>query len=221
MPPFVAEFEHSLICRGAIAMRSIGALIFPGFELLDVFGPLEMFGLMQDRYDLHLVAEQKGPVKSNQSVAAHASRVISEPAHYDIVFVPGGAGTRSEVTNAALLTWIAETSRKAEYTVSVCTGSALLAKAGILDGYRATTNKAAFDWVAEQGPGVQWQRSARWVEDGPFFTSSGVSAGMDMALGAIARMHGRDVAVQVARVCEYHWQEDSTRDPFAEMHGLI
>lgn len=201
-------------------MRKIGALIFPGFELLDVFGPMEMFGMLEDKFELHLVAEQSGPVQSNQRLSAHADRSISDGLHYDILFVPGGAGTRREIGNTQMLEWIAATSQTAEYTLSVCTGSALLAKAGVLDGRRATTNKAAFAWVAEQGPNVDWQRQARWVEDGPFITSSGVSAGMDMALGAIALMHGDALARKVARWCEYTWHEDKTRDPFAALNGL-
>jgi len=103
--------------------------------------------------------------------------------------------------------------------LSVCTGSALLAKAGVLDGRRATTNKAAFSWVADQGPRVAWVKEARWVEDGSFITSSGVSAGMDMALGAIALMHSQKTAEQVAQWCEYSWHQNKDYDPFAKLAG--
>ena len=91
----------------------------------------------------------------------------------------------------------------------------MLAKAGLLDGKRATTNKLAFDWVASQGPKVDWQRKARWVEDGKFITSSGVSAGTDMALALIARLCGIDQAREAAHWAEYVWNEDSRDDPFA------
>jgi transcriptional regulator GlxA family with amidase domain len=124
-------------------------------------------------------------------------------------------GTRREVENRALLRWLAAAADRAEIVASVCTGSALLAKAGVLDGRRATTNKNAFDWVASQGPAVHWQRRARWVEDGKFITSSGVSAGTDMALALIARLCGIDQARQVAHWAEYVWNEDSADDPFA------
>ena len=90
-----------------------------------------------------------------------------------------------------------------------------MAKAGLLDGKRATTNKRAFDWVASQGPNVDWQRKARWVEDGKFITSSGVSAGTDMALALIARLCGIDRAREVAQWAEYVWNEDANDDPFA------
>jgi transcriptional regulator GlxA family with amidase domain len=202
-------------------MRTIGALIFPGFEMLDVFGPMQMFGMLGDKFKLHLVGQAKGRVQSAAELGASADRVLDDGTDYDILFVPGGEGTRREVQNPTVLDWIARTAARAEYTLSACTGSALLAKAGVLDGRRATTNKAAFYWVAEQGPNVRWQRQARWVEDGSIFTSSGVSAGTDMALGAIADMHGREAAEKVAFWCEYNWHQDKDRDPFAAAHGLI
>jgi putative intracellular protease/amidase len=200
-------------------MRKIAALIFPDFELLDLFGPLEMFGMLGSDYALTLVAEAPGPVRSGQGPSAFADKTINDGADYDILFVPGGMGTRREVGNPVLLDWIARTSEQAEFTLSVCTGSALLAKAGALDGRRATTNKMAFDWVTAQGPNVRWVRQARWVEDGKFITSSGVSAGMDMALGAISLMHGDETAEKVARWSEYAWQKDRHFDPFAKLHG--
>ncbi len=201
-------------------MRKIGALIFPGFELLDLFGPLDMFGMLDKLFQIDLVAESTGAVPSNRGPSAHADRKIDEGVAYDILFVPGGSGTRREVDNARLLDWIKDTSGAAEYTLSVCTGSLLLAKAGVLDGRRATTNKAAFTEVAEQCPNVTWVKQARWVEDGPFLTSSGVSAGMDMTLGAIALMHGTETAEKVARWCEYTWHRDRDDDPFAALYGL-
>lgn len=201
-------------------MRTIAALVFPGFELLDLFGPMELFGTLKDRYKLTLIAETMEPVASNQDLRAAPDATL-DSSDYDILFVPGGAGTRREVANTVLLDWIKKTSDQAEFTLSVCTGSALLAKAGILDGKRATTNKEAFSWVTDQGPNVDWVKQARWVEDGAFMTSSGVSAGMDMALGAISRMHGIETAEKVATQCEYTWHRDKTDDPFAKQHGLI
>jgi putative intracellular protease/amidase len=202
-------------------MRRIGALLFPGFELLDVFGPMEMFGLLDEDFHIDLVAQSAGPVPSSQRLAAHAVTTIDSGTNYDILFVPGGRGVRHEINNQELLDWIRETSENAEYTLSVCTGSLLLAKTGILNSRRATTNKAAFSWVVDQAPNVEWVRQARWVEDGPFMTSSGVSAGMDMALGAIAKMKDIETAEKVAEICEYTWHRDSHWDPFAKIHGLV
>ena len=103
---------------------------------------------------------------------------------------------------------------------SVCTGAAILARAGVLDGRRATGNKAFFQWVADQGPRVSWVREARWVVDGKFATSSGVSAGIDMALDLIARTAGTETAENLARAMEYEWHRDAGWDPFAKLWGL-
>ncbi len=201
-------------------MHTVGVLVFPGFELLDVFGPMEMFGHLPNEYELILVAEVAGKVKSNPSINVWADTTTSDNSKFDMLFVPGGPGTRYEVNNDYLIDWVRQAAQNAEYIVSVCTGSALLAKAGVLDGKQATTNKAAFNWVVSQGPDVIWKPSARWVEDGNIFTSSGVSAGMDMALAVIARMHGMARAEEVATWCEYQWHRDPSWDPFAKTHGL-
>jgi transcriptional regulator GlxA family with amidase domain len=138
----------------------------------------------------------------------------------DVLLVPGGWGTRREVENQALLAQLVRLAASSRFVTSVCTGSALLARAGLLDGRKATTNKRAFKWVASQGPRVEWVAEARWVEDGRFFTSAGVSAGMDMALGLIAHLIGRDTALAFANQTEYQWHDDKGWDPFAKLNGL-
>jgi transcriptional regulator GlxA family with amidase domain len=195
-------------------IRTVGVLLFDQFELLDVFGPLEMLGMLTDDFTIRLVAESGSEVASAQGPRSVINDRCADARAYDVLLVPGGMGTRREVENAALLRWLVHAAERAEIVASVCTGAALLAKAGLLDGRRATTNKLAFDWAAVQGPAVQWQRRARWIEDGKFFTSSGVSAGMDMALALIARLCGIDQARQVAHWAEYVWNEESENDPF-------
>lgn len=194
----------------------VAAVVFPGFEVLDLFGPIEMLGVPKDAFPISIVAEQRGEVASAQGVKVVADHAFNDPEEYDIVMVPGGRGTRTEVSNPAILDWLRRAEPRAEYVISICTGSALLAKAGLLDGRRATSNKNAFDWVVTQGPNVHWVREARWIEDGKYFTSSGVSAGMDMALGLIERILGRSTSDQVAKWAEYYWHSDSTQDPFAK-----
>jgi transcriptional regulator GlxA family with amidase domain len=205
----------------ASTSRRLGALLFPGFELLDVFGPLELFGFLRGTIDIVTVAEQTGPIASAQAVRAVADHGFADCPHLDVVLVPGGIGTRDEAENPALLGWLARRATEAEVVTSVCTGTSLLARTGLLDGRRATTNKAAFQWVVEQGPRVEWVRAARWIEDGPFFTSSGVSAGMDMALAVIAKLAGQDIADALATRAEYDWHRDASWDPFARVHGLV
>ena len=197
----------------------VAAVVFPGFEALDLFGPVEMLSMPKDRFPITIVSVAKGEVESAQGVKVVADCSFSDSVHFDIILVPGGRGTRREVANSVLLDWLRHFEPSASYVTSVCTGSALLAKAGLLDGRKATSNKNAFDWVTSQGPNVKWVGEARWVEDGKFFTSSGVSAGMDMALGLIERIAGGDVSEQAARWAEYSWHKDSTMDPFANPEG--
>lgn len=201
--------------------RRLGAVLFPGFELLDVFGPLEMFGHLGGVIECVTVAEQAGPVASAQAVRAVADHGFAAAPPFDLLLIPGGIGTRAEVDNPAMLDFLRARVPRADLTLTVCTGTALVARTGLLDGRRATTNKAVFGWVAEQGPNVEWVRAARWVEDGRFFTSSGVSAGMDMALAVIAKLAGQDTADALATGTEYEWHRDASWDPFAKVHGLV
>lgn len=203
------------------SVRSIAVVLFDEFELLDVFGPLEMFGMVPDSFEICMVAERTGEVASRQGPKSVVEHGFSEGRQYDIVLVPGGKGTRTEVDNQTLLAWLRKQSSGAEYVTSVCTGSAILARAGVLDGVRATTNKRAFTWATAQGDKVNWQKEARWVEDGKFFTSSGVSAGMDMSLALIAKLLGQATAEEVATWTEYEWHPDAGWDPFAKVYGLV
>ena len=119
------------------------------------------------------------------------------------------------------LSWLASFGVSAEYLLSVCTGSALLAAAGLLDGYRATSNKRSFEWVTQQGPRVEWVPEARWVEDRNRWTSSGVAAGIDMALAFIAHLSGEARADAIADGSEYERHTDAAWDPFAAKAGLV
>jgi putative intracellular protease/amidase len=192
----------------------IGAVIFPNFELLDIYGPLELLGLLGERISITMLAEEAGEVNSHQGPKGIADASIHEDTSHDVLLVPGGQGTRELVHNDRFLDALRKHASKAQVVASICTGSALLARAGLLDGKRATSNKIAFDWVMTQGPNVTWIRQARWVEDGPFFTASGVSAGMDMTLGLIQHLFGKDTSTEVARRAEYVWNHDKCIDPF-------
>ena len=90
-----------------------------------------------------------------------------------------------------------------------------------MDGIRATTNKMAFEWVASQGEKVHWVKQARWVEDGKYITSSGVSAGIDMSLAIISKLLGQEIAEQTASSAEYEWHRDADQDPFASLYNLV
>ncbi len=201
--------------------RTLGALLYEDFELLDLFGPLEMFGNMQGTVVVRTVADQAGLVRSAQGPHVQADFGLADCPPLDLLLIPGGIGTRAQVDNGRLIDWLRGRADQVEIAMTVCTGTALLAQAGLLDGRRATTNKMFFAWPEGTWPAVQWVREARWVEDGKFWTSSGVSAGIDMALGVIERIAGVQTAEMLATATEYEWHRDAGWDPFARIHGLV
>jgi transcriptional regulator GlxA family with amidase domain len=198
------------------ATRTLGAILYEDFELLDLYGPLEMFGSVGTALRIVTVAAGPGPVRSFQGPKTLAEHGFADCPKLDLILVPGGLGTFPQLVNEPFLAFLRERAPRAELTMSVCSGSAILAKAGLLDGRRATSNKQFFSAASSQSDKVDWVTEARWVEDGPYATSSGVSAGTDMALAVIARLYGKDRAQQIAEYTEYEWQTDSTRDPFAK-----
>jgi transcriptional regulator GlxA family with amidase domain len=201
--------------------RRLGALFFDKFELLDIFGPLEMFGVLSEQFELVTVAEHAGAVASAQGPKAQIDVSFESCPKLDVLLVPGGIGTRKEVENRKLLDFLIAQHGSVEVLASICTGAGLLARAGILDGRRATSNKRAWKWVVSQGPRVRWVPEARWVEDGNVFTAGGVAAGIDMSLAVIARLVGPDIANKVAEGTEYDWHRDASWDPFAKAAGLV
>lgn len=201
--------------------RIVGVLLFPGFELLDVYGPLEMFGVLPEHFRIVTLGERAGPVASAQGPQGVVERTLEDPGPIDVLLVPGGIGTRTLARNPAVLAFLRRLQPAVEYLASVCTGAGVLAASGVLDGRRATTNKMAFQWPQSVGPHVEWIPEARWVVDGNVVTSGGVAAGMDMALALIARMLGDSIAAEVARQTEYEWHRDADRDPFARLAGLV
>jgi len=194
--------------------RILGAILYENFEPLDLYGPIEMFGNVVPEIQILTVAEQTIPIRSIQGVKTVADYNFSDCPPLNLILLPGGVGTVDQISNTAMLEFLQERSPAAEIVMSVCTGSAILAKAGLLDGRRATSNKLFFNLAASQSDKVKWIEEARWVEDGPFVTSSGVSAGTDMALAVIQRLFGRDRAELITKLTEYTWKDDPNHDPF-------
>ncbi len=206
--------------KKVVKKLSLGVLLFDGFELLDVFGPLEMFGMYPETFDIVIVGQDGSYVASAQGPKVKLDRIFSDDYQYDVLLVPGGRGTRASVSNRPLLSWLETQSSGASWITSVCTGSALLAAAGLLENRKATSNKLAFNWVSSFGDTVSWVKQARWVKDDNIFTSSGVSAGIDMSLALIEEILGSEAAGQAALWAEYEWHRDADWDPFAVYAGL-
>jgi len=203
------------------SQRRIDLVLFDGFQLLDVFGPVELFSRYPDAISLQFLGPEAGAVRSSQGVEVVATRSYAEAGDPDIVMVPGGVGTRVLVNDEAFLAWLRAWAGAAAIVSSVCTGSAVLAAAGLLEGYRATSNKRSFAWATTHGRDVEWVPQARWVEDRSRWTSSGIAAGMDMAAALMTTIVGADAAREAADAAELEIHLDPAWDPFARRWGVV
>ncbi|KAI9371474.1 class I glutamine amidotransferase-like protein [Aspergillus egyptiacus] len=209
----------------------IAILLFPGFQALDAFGPLDCLNVLSQSQHLTLsiLAHTLDPVSTKPPREGHETNLEQKilPTHtfatapeIDVLLVPGGWGTRcrdSEPIKAAVR-FIADVYPRLQYLISVCTGSGLLALSGVLDGRQATTNKRAFAEISSWREEVVWVKKARWVVDGNIWTSAGVSAGIDVILAWIGRVYDEELAKRIAVFIEYVKHEDSGDDPFADLY---
>ncbi len=188
--------------------RSVGILIFPEVEVLDFCGPFEVFasaanGDGERLFDVSIVAETSEIVPCRGGLLVQPHITFRESPAFDLIVAPGGAGTRTEVGNQALIDWIRVQDATTEITTSVCTGLLLLAAAGVPGDQPVTTHWAAFDEAHGYFPDLRLQRDQRVIDNGHLVSSAGVSAGIDMALAVVERLHGRAVADRTAREMEY------------------
>jgi transcriptional regulator GlxA family with amidase domain len=193
----------------------VGILLFDGVAALDVAGPLEVLSRArlepgvesrrsdeQALFDVFTVARAREPVTATGGLVLVPSHSFADAPHIDLLLVPGGFGTRPMLQDAEFVEWIRATAAKARLTASVCTGALLLARAGLLDGRRATTHWGSFGLLATLGKDIKVDREARFVDDG-VLTSAGVASGMDLALHVVEALFGREVADETARYIEY------------------
>jgi transcriptional regulator GlxA family with amidase domain len=199
---------------GKVMNKKLNVILFEGFETLDAFGPVEVIGrIPENQYEIEHFSMKGGLIRSSHNVHVN-TKPFTETAP-GCMLVPGGAGMRLLQSDAEFLECLKKIISCSEYVLSVCTGSVLLAAAKALDGRKATTNKMVFDNLTPLYPAVEWIRKARWVKDGKFYTSSGVTAGIDMALDFAADRHGLAAAEFTAKTIEHIWNKDSGNDPFA------
>jgi len=188
-------------------------LLFPEFETLDVFGPVEVLGSVPEEFRLLFYSVQGGVITSSQKAPVMTKPLSGLESTEYILFIPGGIGINPIITDESFIITLRNLAINAAFVLTVCTGSLLLAKTGLLNGKSATTNKRLFD-ITKRFPGVDWIKKSRWVTDGTIYTSSGVSAGIDMSLAFVKTRLGEDKATELSRIMEYEWHEDSTYDPF-------
>jgi transcriptional regulator GlxA family with amidase domain len=278
LTPLLAALPYTLASPSQPAFSNtttlpthFGLLVFPHFQALDVFGPIDVFNNLAMLYSnsttihLSILSRSMAPVSTTMqgmpsfgesivptttfkeylskdkkgtgedcddgagghAVAKRTMRLGSRQAHgsmpmpatplgdIEVLIVPGGGGTRQNITEE--IAFVKTIYPKLKYIISVCTGATIVSRAGVLDGKKATTNKRSWPWAVTQGPNVNWVPTARWVEDGNIFSSSGVSAGIDVAYAWISRVYGEPVANYLALSAEYNRETDAHHDPFGKI----
>lgn len=227
----------------------IGILVYDGFEPLDVWGFIEAFSISRFigtgylspppyPFEILFISNEvrprgqssgvPAPVKSSNGprVAPDMFRDDALNERFDMLMIPGGnAGMMLDQNQPelvkALMDWVKAMDRRVSLMTSVCTGAAILAHAGLLDGKPATTNHQAFAWVTQFGPRVLWDNVSRWVDAGKYVTSAGVSAGTDMAFYLVERLAGRAVAETAAKGAEYDWHRDPQQPIFYPQQATV
>lgn len=193
-------------------MRTVGILVFDGVEVLDFAGPFEVFATAKHSesdflFDVKTIG-LSSPITATGGLKILPDRQLAEAEGTDILIVPGGKGTRPLFASGEFDKFLRDC--KASMIASVCTGSILLARAGLLDGLSATTHLGAFDYL-DRFPGIQVERDKRWTENEGIWTSAGVSAGIDMSLRLLAHLEGEEVAQATAKNMEYPFPVENRR----------
>ncbi len=190
---------------------TIGLLLFPDAEELDFVGPWEVFtvstmvrnqGALPEGKVI-TIAETTEPVRCAKGMRVVPDYSIADAPKLDILLVPGGQGTRTEVENGKIIDWIATVAHDCIWVTGVCTGAVLLAEAGPAEGKRVTTHWGFVEELRKHGKVSEVLEDIRYVRDGNVVTAAGVSAGIDMALWLVGEIWGADHARTTQRYMEY------------------
>ncbi|KPM37218.1 hypothetical protein AK830_g9362 [Neonectria ditissima] len=211
-------------------IRNIGVVLFRAFDMIDVFGtldPLQLLALGAQQMKLHLVAASLDPVTTEPIVmnsfnssfwpTVQPTNTFDDDLNLDVLIVPGGPGTRSTSLQAEIA-YIQKMFPKVDILMTVCTGAGIAARAGVLDGRMATTNKKAWDTIKAMGPKVNWVTPARFVIDGKIWSSSGVTSALDLVFAFIETYWGSERSELIANIIE-HEPKEAEDDPFSERFG--
>ncbi|KAF8075222.1 DJ-1/PfpI family protein [Lyophyllum atratum] len=211
---------------------NFGIVVFPGFQALDAFGPLDALNTLSFMFPLKLsilaatldpVSTKppgiKHPLGSDFGQSINPTHTFASAPPLDVLLVPGGPGAWAPGIQSAI-EFIKKMYPSLKYILTVCNGAGVAAQAGIMDGKRATTSK--MDWAKETAlrPQVKWVSHARWVVDGNVWSSSGVSAGLDAVFAFIAAVYGEEAAEKLSNILEYERHRDPSWDPFSEIFNL-
>lgn len=201
-------------------MRNVAIFIFDDVEVLDFAGPFEVFSVTGLRtgkapFNVYTVAE-KSTIKARNGLQITPHFLLDNCPKPDIILIPGGGGfhadgqpfgSRKEMHNEVVIDWIRQQNETTELTLSVCTGSLLLAKAGLLEGLKATTHWKAGEAMKEAAPNTELLIHERWVDNGKIILSAGISAGIDMSFYVVSKLLGNEVADETAAYMQYdYWK---------------
>lgn len=193
-------------------MNNVGLFLFDDIELLDFAGPYEVFSVTSELSDYTLfrvfsVSEDGEEIRTVNGLKVKPDFAFDNHPPIDILVIPGGVGTKKEMDKSAIVEWIRWNSDRAKMTVSVCSGARILARMGLLDGMEITTHHEVFDDIRRIAPRATLNQKARFVDNGRILTAGGISAGIDVALHIVRKLHGDQVADRTARYMEYgDWQ---------------
>jgi transcriptional regulator GlxA family with amidase domain len=195
-------------------------LAVDGVQSLDVMGPIETFSYsnqqVPDAYRIEVVGPTRdGHITMSNGLRLGVGPLPEPPPRHDTLVIAGGEGARRAIDDPVIVDWIARASRRARRTTSICTGSYLLAAAGLLDGRRATTHWNYCDALVERYPAVRLDPDPVFVRDGDVWTSAGVTAGMDLALALVEEDLGAEVALAVARLLVVFFKRPGGQSQFS------
>ncbi len=193
--------------------RTVAILLFDDVEVLDVAGPFEVFAVTDELsghelFQVQTLAPAPGSVRARHGLQLVPEFTLETAPAPDILVVPGGSGSRALLDRPEVLDWIRHQAGHAEIVASICTGARLLARAGLLDGLTATTHYEHVAELAALAPTARLVADRRFIDHGRIATSAGISAGIDLSLHLVARLHGPATAEETARYMEYHWRND-------------
>ena len=194
--------------------RNVAILIYENVEILDFTGPYEVFIAGSNRgkdFNVFTVAEKEHPVIALGNLSINPNFSIENCPPPDVLIIPGGWGSRKEMKNETIINWINTVSTDTELVLSVCTGALILAKTNLIDGLKITTNRLAFNELRKVAPkSSELLEEVRYVDNGKFIFSAGVSAGLDASLYVLEKLFGEERAINTAAIMEYEWNKNQS-----------
>ncbi|SDT61745.1 GlxA family transcriptional regulator [Jiangella sp. DSM 45060] len=198
-----------------MAPGTVTFVVFENFDTVDLAGPVEVFG--EAGYDLRIVAPAKGPVTSDAGLSVNPDHSVrtADPRDVDTLLVVGGAGVHAAQQDTRLVRWVADAAASAGRVASVCSGTFLLAEAGVLDGHRVTTHWRKADRLAAEYPAITVDSDPIFIREGRIWTSAGVSAGMDLALAMVEDDLGPHASLAAARELNLFLRRPGSQSQFS------